>query len=146
MNTKKFHGITSLILVGVATLMGLVVISLSSWIWAGIYLAMMVIVPQAILRTYCAKCPCKAHCGHVFPGKVALAFEKDGPYTGTDFLILSVAILLLIGLPQYWLWPLPLVFGTYWLLTGIGLVQILATICPSCANVYCPVRMRKSQQ
>jgi hypothetical protein len=140
MNNQKFHGITSLILVAIATLIGLVTMWLSSWGWSGIYLAVMIIVPQVLLRTYCAKCACKAHCGHVFPGKVAMAFAKDGPYTPTDFLIMGVSMLLLVGLPQFWLWQIPLLFGTYWVLTGIGLIQILLTMCPNCNNVYCPVR------
>jgi hypothetical protein len=140
MNNSKFHGITSLILISIATLIGLIAMTLSWWVLGLIYLLVVIIVPQVLLRTYCAKCPCKAHCGHVFPGKAAMAFEKDGPYTITDFLILGVSILLLIGLPQFWLWQILPLFGIYWVLTGIGLIQILLAMCPSCDNVYCPVR------
>jgi hypothetical protein len=146
MNNSKFHGITSIVLIGIASLIGLVSITLASWIWGGIYLAIMIIAPQVLLRTYCAKCPCKAHCGHVFPGKAAMKFEKNGPYTITDFLILGISVLLLIGLPQFWLWQNPFLFGTYWILTGIGLTQILLAMCPNCNNVYCPVRARTQQQ
>ncbi len=146
MNNQKFHGITSLIFTLMATLIGLLVISLSSWVLGGIYLVVMIIVPQMLLRTYCAKCPCKAHCGHVFPGKAAMAFEKDGPYTTTDFLIMGISMVLLIGLPQFWLWQIPFLFGAYWILTAIGLIQIRLTMCPNCNNVYCPARIRTQQQ
>jgi len=147
MNARKFNGITSLILTGIAALIALVVMSLNSWIWAGIYLAIMVIAPQAVLRAYCAKCLCKAHCAHVFPGKAAMAYAREaGPYTPTELIILIVSLGLLIGLPQYWLWQYPVWFVTYWILSGIAFFQIRLTVCPGCNNVYCPVRIRAQQQ
>ena len=147
MNIRKFNGITSLILTGIASLIGLVAIASFSWVWAGIYLAIMVIAPQAVLRSYCAKCPCKAHCAHVFPGKAAMAYAREaGPYTPTELLIMIGALGMLIGLPQYWLWQYPVLFITYWALSGIAFLQIFLTICPSCNNVYCPVRMRTRHQ
>ncbi len=140
MNNTNFHGITSLILIAISTLIGLTAMTLSSWIWGGIFLVIMILTPQMLLRTYCAKCPCKAHCRHVFPGRAAMAFEKDGPYTLTDFLIIGISVLLLIGLPQFWLWQNLFLFGVYWVLSGIGIAQILLTMCPRCNNVYCPVK------
>ena len=147
MNTRKFNGITSLILTGIAALIALVAMSLNSWVLGGLYLAVMIIVPQAILRSYCAKCPCKAHCAHVFPGKAAMAFEKEaGPYTPAELIIMIVSLGLLIGLPQYWLWQYPVWFVIYWILSGIAFFQIRLAICPSCNNVYCPVRIRAQHQ
>ncbi len=141
MNTRKFNGITSLILTAIAALIALVVMSLTSWVLGGFFLAIMIITPQAILRTYCAKCPCKAHCAHVFPGKAAMAFEKEaGPYTPAELIIMIGSLGLLIGLPQFWLWQYPVLFVTYWILSGIAFLQIWLTICPSCNNVYCPVK------
>ena len=143
MNTRKFNGITSLILTGIAALIALVVMSLTSWLLGGLYLAIMIIAPQAVLRSYCAKCPCKVHCAHVFPGKAAMAFAREaGPYTPTELIIMIGSLGLLIGLPQYWLWQHPILFAIYWILSGIAFFQIWLTICPSCHNVYCPVRIR----
>jgi len=147
MNARKFNGITSLILTGIAALIALVVMSLTSWVLGGLYLAVMIIAPQAVLRSYCAKCPCKAHCAHVFPGKAAMAYaRKAGPYTPTELIILIVSLGLLIGLPQYWLWQSPVWFVTYWILSGIAFFQIRLTVCPGCNNVYCPVRIRAQHQ
>ena len=141
MNTRKFNGITSLILTAIAALIALVMMSLTSWVLGGLFLAIMIITPQAILRTYCAKCPCKAHCAHVFPGKAAMAFEKEaGPYTPAELIIMIGSLGLLIGLPQFWLWQYPVLFVTYWILSGIAFLQIWLTICPNCNNVYCPVK------
>jgi hypothetical protein len=143
MNTRKFNGITSLILIAIATLIALVVMSLNSWVWGALYLAIMIIAPQAILRTYCAKCPCKTHCAHVFPGKAAMAFKKDaGPYTPTELIIMIGSLGVLIGLPQFWLWQYPVLFVSYWILSGIAFIQIRLTVCPGCNNIYCPVRIR----
>ena len=147
MNTRKFNGIASLILTGIAALIALVVMLLTSWLLGGLYLAVMIIAPQAVLRSFCAKCPCKAHCAHVFPGKAAMAFAREtGPYTPTELIIMIGSLGLLIGLPQYWLWQYSILFITYWFLSGIAFLQIFLTICPSCNNVYCPVRMRGQHQ
>ena len=146
MKTQKFHGITSLALTSAAAIIGLVVMFMAGWLPGLAYLAVMIIVPQAILRTYCAKCPCKAHCGHVFPGKAAMAFAKEpGPYTPTEFAVLGLALVLLFGLPQFWLWSYPALFITFWILSGVAFFQIRLAICPSCNNVYCPVRVRSSR-
>ena len=147
MNTRKFHGITSLILTAIAALIALVVMSLNAWVLGGLYLAVMIVAPQAILRAYCAKCPCKTHCAHVFPGKAAFAYEREaGPYTPTELIIMIGSLGLLIGLPQFWLWQYPVLFVIYWVLSGIAFFQIRLTVCPSCNNVYCPVRIRTQQQ
>lgn len=147
MNARKFNGVTSLILTGIAALIALVVMSLTSWVLGGLYLAVMIIAPQAILRSYCAKCPCKTHCAHVFPGKAVMAFEKEaGPYTPAELIIMIVSLGLLIGMPQYWLWQYPVWFVIYWILSGIAFFQIRLAICPSCNNVYCPVRIRAQHQ
>ena len=143
MKTQNFHGITSLGLTSIATLIALVVMFLTSWQLGVIYLAVMIIAPQAILRTYCARCPCKAHCGHVFPGRAAMAFEKEpGPYTPAEMAILGLALLLLFGLPQFWLWSYPLLLAAFWVLTAIALVQIRAYVCKTCDHVYCPLRVK----
>ena len=143
MKTRQFHGITSLTLVLIATLMALVVMVMTSWVLGVIYLAMMVIAPQVVLRAYCAKCPCQARCAHIFPGKAAMAFSREpGPYTLLEIGAMMTALGLLMGLPQYWLWQYPALFITFWMLSGIAFVQIRAFVCRTCNNVYCPIRVR----
>ena len=147
MKTQQFHGITSLGLTFIANIIAVVAMFLTSWMLGVVYLAVMVIAPQAILRTYCAKCPCKAHCGHVFPGKAALAFQKEpGPYTPTELAILGITLLLLFGLPQFWLWQYPVLFVVFWVLSAIAFIQIRAFVCRTCDNVYCPIRVKVNQR
>jgi hypothetical protein len=143
MKTRQFHGVTSFILVFIALMIGLGVMFAASWLWGLIYLAVMALAPQAILRAYCAKCPCQAHCAHIFPGKAAKAFSRTpGPYTLLEIGIMVIAVALLVGLPQYWLWPYPTLFVTFWVLSGIAFIQIRAFVCKTCNNIYCPVRIK----
>lgn len=143
MKARQFHGVTSLSLVLIATLIALGVMFITSWLLGVIYLAVMALAPQAILRAYCAKCPCQAHCAHIIPGKAAMSFSRTpGPYTLSEIGIMSIAIVLLLGLPQYWLWSYPVLFATFWVLSGIAVIQIRVFICKTCNNIYCPVRIR----
>ncbi|MCK4858342.1 MAG: hypothetical protein KAT58_10265 [candidate division Zixibacteria bacterium] len=137
----KFHGVTSLGLAAVATVIAAIAIFQTSWVFGIVYLVICAAAPGAILYAYCAKCPCKEHCAHVFPGKAAMAFDrKPGPYTTTEMAVLVLALLLLIGLPQFWLWRYTGWFIAFWALSGIALVQVRAVVCRTCDNVYCPLR------
>jgi hypothetical protein len=143
MKTQQFHGVTSFILMMIAMLIALVVMFMTSWLLGLIYLAVMALAPQVILRAYCAKCPCQARCAHIFPGKAAMAFSRTpGPYTLLETGSMMIAMLLLLGLPQYWLWQYPALFITFWGLSGVAIVQIRAFVCKTCNNIYCPVRVR----
>jgi len=137
----KFHGVTSLGLVAVAVVIAVVVMFQTSPVLGIVYVGVCVVAPIVVLYAYCAKCPCKEHCAHVFPGKAAMAFDrKPGPYTTTEMAVLVLALLLLIGLPQFWLWRYTGWFIAFWALSGIALVQVRAVVCRTCDNVYCPLR------
>jgi hypothetical protein len=139
--SKQFHGVTSLGGVTVATVIAAVAMFRTSWILGVVYLVVCVAASRAIIYTYCAKCPCKAHCAHVLPGKAALAIDRQpGPYTMVELAILAVALLVLIGLPQFWLWRHTGLFVVYWTLNAMALVQVRLVVCRTCDNVYCPLR------
>jgi len=143
MTSKRFHGITSLILVLLACGLGLVAILLDSWGWGLIYLGVMAGAPIVVVRTYCAKCACKEHCAHVWPGKIARSFAKDpGPYPVAEIMSVVVALAALIGLPQFWLWQRAILLVPFWAFTGIALTQIRLAICPACHNTFCPFRVK----
>ena len=128
--TKQFHGITSLGLIGVGTVIAAVAMFKASWVLGVVYLGVCLMASLTIPRVYCAKCPCKAHCAHVFPGKAAMAFHREpGSYTATELAILVVALLALIGFPQLWLWRYPGWFLVYWALTGVALLQVRLVVC-----------------
>lgn len=138
----QFYGITSLGLILIATAIAAVAMFRTSWVLGTVYLVVCATAPAAIVYAYCAKCPCRTHCGHVFPGKLAVAFpnRQTGPYTRAELAVVVLALLLLMGLPQAWLWQYTGLFVAYWVLNAVGLVQILLFVCRTCDNVYCPLR------
>ena len=66
--TKRFHGITSLLLAAIAIAIAVATAFQTSWVLGSVYLSICLLAPPAIIYAYCAKCACKAHCAHVLPG------------------------------------------------------------------------------
>ena len=144
MNKTQFYGVTSLMLVGIAIVLGVVAIFQAS-LWMGIgYLLLCGVASTVVIYAYCAKCPSKARCAHVLPGKAALVFQrKPGPYSTVETLSLVTALLLLLGLPQLVLWKNPILLVTFWVLCGIAVTQIRSVVCLACRNVYCPLNQAR---
>jgi hypothetical protein len=136
----KFHGITSVAFAGIAICLGIIAIFQSStWIGIG-YLLFCPIAMAVVLYGYCAKCPCKANCAHVLPGKAAALFNRrPGPYSTAELTAMCASLLLLVGIPQLFLWRYPVLLAAFWVLFGIALVQIRGVICRVCDNRYCPL-------
>jgi hypothetical protein len=143
MSTQQFHGITSLGLVLLATIIGAVAIFLASWLLGLLYLLLCAGISTAVLYAFCAKCPCRTHCGHIFPGKLAGIFghRRPGPYSTLELGVVLVGLLALFGLPQFWLWHIPGLLVAFWLLIAIGLTQIRTVLCRRCNNRFCPLRV-----
>jgi hypothetical protein len=143
MNVRQFHGITSLGLVAVAVIIAAVAIFRVSWQWGILYSLVIIATPIAILYAFCAKCPCRHHCGHILPGKAAKLFNRQaGDYTLTELIVVGISLLLLMGVPQFWLWLYPGWFIIFWMLNLTALTQIRGVICKHCDNIYCPVNNR----
>jgi hypothetical protein len=140
----QFHGIASIGLVLVATVIAIVAMFRTSLALGVGYLVVCAVAPGVILYAYCAKCPCRTNCGHVFPGKLATTFtnRQPGPYTTVELVATGLALLLLLGLPQVWLWRYTWSFIAFWALNAIALVQIRAFVCRVCDNAYCPANPR----
>lgn len=139
--SKQFHGVTSLGLVAAATIIAAVAMLKVSWLLGVAYLVVAGLASSVVVYAFCAKCPAKACCGHVFPGKVAMAIDREpGPYTRVELIVLGLALLGLIGLPQLWLWRYVGLFIAYWVLNVVALTQIRIVVCRTCDNRYCPAR------
>jgi hypothetical protein len=141
---SRFYGIISIGLVLVATVIAIVAMFRTSLALGVVYLVVCAVAPGVILYAYCAKCPCRMSCGHVFPGRLATIFgnRQPGPYTTVELIALVLALLLLLGLPQVWLWHYTGLFVAFWVLNAIALVLIPAFVCRACDNAYCPVNPR----
>jgi hypothetical protein len=139
--TKQLHGVTSIGFAAVAIAIAAAAMFRTSWVLGVVYLAVCAVSSGGIVYAYCAKCPCKTHCAHILPGKAAMAFDRQpGPYTATEIAVLVLALLLLVGLPQFWLWRYIGMFIVYWVLNGVAVVQIRLVVCRTCQNVYCPLK------
>ena len=138
--SAQFHGLTSIGLILLAVAIALALAFQTSWLLGAGYLAAGLLSLVAIVYAFCAKCPCQAHCGHVLPGKLAARFtsRRPGPYTRVELAAVVVAGILLLGLPQLWLWPHTWLFVAFWLLIALALIQIRAYVCRACDNRYCP--------
>lgn len=142
-NRSRFHGVLSLSLIGLATVLALPTLFAHSITLGLGYIAISGVAVGVVITAYCAKCPCKGHCGHVLPGKLAQRVpRKPGLYTRAEYAALGIALAALIGVPQPWLWAEPGLFAAYWVLTGIALVEIRATVCRACGNAFCPLNTR----
>ncbi len=139
--SRRFHGLTSLGLVGVALALAAIAMFQASWGLGGLYLVVCVVAPGVILYTYCAKCPCKGRCAHVLLGWGAGFFEREpGPYSRVEMAALALALLALLGTPQPWLWRQAGLFAAFWILNAVALLQIRRYVCRACENVYCPLK------
>ncbi len=140
--SRKFHGVSSVALAGLAIVLAAVALFRFSWVVGAIYLAGLAIGALLILWSYCAKCAGKDDCAHVLPGWVAAKFNRPaGPYTTVEFRMISLGLALLLVLPQIWLWRSPGLLVAFWLLLGIAFLQIRRNICCNCGNVNCPMRI-----
>ena len=102
---------------------------------------------SSIIYAYCAKCPCrKDHCAHVVPGKLAAALtnRETSPYTLLELVVVGVFVLLMYGLPLFWLWRSLLVLVPYILLMVFSVFQMQTILCRNCNNIYCPARREAS--
>ena len=140
MTHTRLHGLASLGLVGVAILLAAGVLFQTAFALGLLYLGTTAASLTTILYAFCAKCPCKVHCGHVLPGKAAKFFKRrPGPYSTHDTGAMLLALLVLFAFPQVWLWSHPALFIAFWALSGVAVVEIRRYVCRACTNVFCPL-------
>lgn len=144
MKNLKFHGVTSVVFAGLAIVLATIALFQAA-VWVGVaYLLVCASASVIVIYAFCAKCPCKAHCGHVFPGKAAMLFKRQpGPYLAAELIALSVSLLLLVGLPQPALWGKPGLLIAFWVLLGVAVAQARGVVCRACNNIFCPLRAKE---
>jgi hypothetical protein len=138
--STQMYGLTSLGLIGVAVAIAAVALCQLSGALALVYLAGSVLLSGGVIYAFCAKCPCRKHCGHVLPGKLAVTFTNrpTEPYTLIELAVVAVMGLAALGAPLLWLWRFPLFLGAFGLLILIALIQIRTVLCRACNNHFCP--------
>jgi hypothetical protein len=105
------------------------------------YLLLAALSIPVVLFAFCAKCPDRSDCGHVLPGRAAVALFADrkcSAYTAGDWALTASGLAVLLLLPQIWLWKHPVAFVFFWLVMIPAVIGIRSGVCPSCRNVHCP--------
>lgn len=137
---NRFHGMCSLILIAISIAIGVIAIWFVSIVPAMIYMALTIAAFGCVLYFYCLKCTCRLDsCGHVLPGKLTTLFppRPPGKYSAFDMAATSVAMVVIVLFPQYWLWKYKPLFFIFWTLLVIGVIDILFYVCKDCDNELC---------
>ncbi len=151
MKRKRIHGVTSLILFAIALLVAINAVFAQSISFGIIYSIYLPIGALLALMGFCPKCPHIADrtCRHVIPGEIVRLFptsQSGSQYRATDYLILIVPILFIIGLPQIPLFKQGILFfGLFWGIMALVVAEIITFVCSSCRNVKCPANKYRNQ-
>ncbi|NLD92858.1 MAG: hypothetical protein GX639_09340 [Fibrobacter sp.] len=151
MERKRIHGVISLMLFAVALLVAINAVFAQSITFGIIYLIILPIGALLALMGFCPKCPHVADrtCRHVIPGEIMRLFptgKTGGQYRATDYLILIVPILFIIGLPQIPLFKQGiLIFGLFWSILVLVITEIATFVCNSFRNSNCPANKFRNQ-
>ena len=137
------HGIMSLGLLCAAVITADAVLMRMSTLYGWLYLAVCAAAAGVVLATFCTKCPCRENCGHVLPGKIVkrLGDRQPGPYSLAELSATTLSILILLGLPQVWLWRYPSALAVFWALVIGAVIQIRLIVCRACGNAHCPANI-----
>lgn len=141
MNQSRFHGITSLILMGIAVALGAVsIFRASPWLALG-YGILGAIASFGVVFAYCAKCPARENCAHILPGRAARLFRrKEAPYAPWEYAAVAAGLAVILIGPQPFLLRDPPFLAAFWALCTLAVIQIRAKVCRACANENCPLR------
>lgn len=137
---SKFHGVTSLLLEGLAIVIGFMAIWQANTLAGAFYAVLILIAVPLILYVYCAKCEIRfTDCRHVIPGQLTrlLPEREEVPYNFRDYMGMILAVIVLVAFPQPWLWDNIPLFILFWACAIIGLVQIIMKVCEGCGNQKC---------
>lgn len=143
---NKIHGVVSLVLIGVALIIGFLSILVENINFATFYVLLLFASPFSVCYFYCRKCPCRIkNCGHVFPGKVTRIFKsgKSGKYNFLDYFVTISVLLLLVVFPQYWMIKRSEIFVLFWLLMIFAIIEARVFVCSRCENIICSSRISK---
>ena len=138
---SKFHGIFSLLLILASVVIAAGYLLGNFPGWGLVYIGIIVLANPLVLYSYCAKCLCRQDaCSHVVPGKLTrlLPARRQAPYSFWDYFATAIALAVLLGFPQIWLWRSTGLWVLFWILVAIGLIEILIFVCRTCRNANCP--------
>jgi hypothetical protein len=133
------HGIISIVIAFLAFALAIVAISFNRFDLAFVYILIILTGFLIIMYSYCTKCEGRFSCGHVIIGKIAqwLPCRKNSPYTNLDYLGVILPFLIIVILPQIWLWKIKWMFVSFWILLIVAALEINKYVCNRCVNTKC---------
>jgi hypothetical protein len=136
---NKLHGLMSLALVDLAVVMGIYCIMADKILYAILYTLFLFIGFSAIIFFFCRKCSSRNNCSHVFLGPITkiMPQAKRANYSPSDYFIVLIILLLIIGIPQFWLWKFSVLPIAHWILLLVAGFQIKTFVCKKCGNTKC---------
>ena len=140
---KRIHGIISLLIAGAAILTGFLAVCSADLYMALAYLMVIIASPFAVTYFFCSKCPCRfGKCAHVLPAKLTKIYKsrKNTKYEFIDYFVTVSALLLLFGIPQFWLIKNTWLMMIFWVLSIVAFAEIRSFICVKCGNQLCPAK------
>jgi len=140
---RRNAGVTSILLILAAVLVGAEAMAKVSISFAVEYLAGSAFLGTITVAAFCTKCPEKGErCVHILPGKIAavLPERKPGPYSPIDLAGVGIPALVVVLAPQYWLTKSPVLFLVFWVFAAGGLFLIRTDVCTGCGNRQCPMK------
>ncbi len=106
------------------------------------YLLILLIGGLVVVYSFCTKCPIRtAGCRHIIIGPLTkvLPPRKQAAYSTLDIFFTTIAVLAIVGFPQFALFSQMPLFISYWITAILLVLETTLFICRGCGNVYCPV-------
>lgn len=139
---RNIHGIISILLISTSFAIGIIVMSFYSLLLALLGILTVILFLLLVSALYCSKCKCRDRCLHVLPGIISkmIAKNKVGKYTAFEIVAgVAFPLLIVVVLPQYWLFQHIWFFIVYWFLFVVAGLEISNFVCKKCENKLCPL-------
>ena len=101
-----------------------------------------------VIYSYCTKCKChEKNCAHLIVGPIAKFMPKRemNKYTIMDYIGVFIPILLIILIPQYWLFKSIILLFLFWILLIVAFIEIIGFVCKTCGNDNCLLCRNKNK-
>ena len=103
---SRFHGVVSLLLEGLAVVIGFAAVWQADRMAGVIYAILILAAVPVMLYAYCSKCEVRlTGCRHIIPGQITrlLPARQNGHYGVRDYVGLMLPAAMLVVFPQPWL-------------------------------------------
>ncbi len=137
----KTYGIVSIIVIGSAIVLAMIVGWVVSTIQGIIYTALVLVGLTIIVTQFCVKCSIKENCMHGIIGPLTKVFpdKREEPYSKWNQILTFLSIIIILFYPIIFLINYQLILVLFWILIITGIIMIVTKVCKSCGNKKCPM-------